>query len=174
MAITVGNQMFLGMQDFDFCPNWIKFSLTKLPKTYPIYQNFTQIGLNLTKKFARRCDRIPCISSSYTTNTAWVSAAGGRGPPRIFVHGTNIVDKGLKVLFFGFFFAIFDLFFRCPPPPGRGLTVLFFGLFSFGSLLEIFLPTPLTMALENWCNATIIIRCRPFNHSCRNLPNSLK
>jgi len=54
--------MILGMQDFDFCPNRIKF--------YQIYPNFTQflpnltqfiqIGLNFAqiylKKFARRCD----------------------------------------------------------------------------------------------------------------------
>jgi len=44
---------------------------------------------------------------------------GGRVPPPwIFKYGTNIVDKGLKVLFFGLFFAIFWSFFRCPP--GRG------------------------------------------------------
>jgi len=29
--------------------------------------------------------------------------AGGRGPPWIFIHGTNIADGGLKVLFFGIF-----------------------------------------------------------------------
>jgi len=37
---------------------------------------------------------------------AWVSAMGGRGgpwPPWIFVHGTDIIDKGLIVLFFGLF-----------------------------------------------------------------------
>jgi len=28
----------------------------------------------------------------------------GHGPPWIFIHGTNIVDRGLKVLFFGLFF----------------------------------------------------------------------
>jgi len=28
---------------------------------------------------------------------------GSRGPPWIFKHGTNIVDRGLKVLFFGIF-----------------------------------------------------------------------
>jgi len=42
---------------------------------------------------------------------------GGRGPwPLwIFTHGTNIVDKGLKVLFFGLCLLIFGLFFRWPP-----------------------------------------------------------
>jgi len=39
--------------------------------------------------------------------------AGGPWPPWIFKHGTNIVDRGLKVLFFG-------------------LSLLFFGLFSVG------------------------------------------
>jgi len=45
---------------------------------------------------------------------------GGRGPcpPWIFIHGTNIVDRGLKVLFSAFF-AIF-LFFFPLLPPGRG------------------------------------------------------
>jgi len=27
----------------------------------------------------------------------------GRAPPRIFIHGTDIVDRGLIVLFFGLF-----------------------------------------------------------------------
>jgi len=36
--------------------------------------------------------------------------SGGSGPPWIFKHGTNIVDRGVKVLFF-------DLFPVAPPPP---------------------------------------------------------
>jgi len=36
-------------------------------------------------------------------------------PPWIFKHGTNIVDRGLTVLFFGLFFAIFQSFFVTPP-----------------------------------------------------------
>jgi len=49
------------------------------------------------------------------------SRGGGfRGPSWIFIHGTNIVDRGLKVLFFGLFLLVFGLsFFRCSPP-GRG------------------------------------------------------
>jgi len=41
----------------------------------------------------------------------------GRGscPPWIFKHGTNIVDRGLKVLFFDLF-CYFSVFFRCLPP----------------------------------------------------------
>jgi len=42
--------------------------------------------------------------------------AEGRGSPLDFIHGTNIVYKGLKVLFFGVFFLLFfGPFFRCPP-----------------------------------------------------------
>jgi len=54
-------------------------------------------------------------------------------PPWIFIYGTNIVDRGLKVVFFGLFYVatlwkrlnsaifcyfllIFGLFFRCLPP----------------------------------------------------------
>jgi len=37
-------------------------------------------------------------------------------PPWIFKHGTNIVDRGLKVPFFGLFLLFFVIFFRCPPP----------------------------------------------------------
>jgi len=39
----------------------------------------------------------------------WASAAGGRG------HGTNIVDRGLKVLF-SVFFCYFSVFFSLPAP----------------------------------------------------------
>jgi len=46
--------MFMGMHDFDFCPNLIKFIyiLSSLPKFYPIYPNlpnFTQICPNFTQ-----------------------------------------------------------------------------------------------------------------------------
>jgi len=49
---------------------------------------------------------------------AWASAAGGGGacPPWIFIHGTNIADRGLKVLFSAFLCYFAVLFFRCPPP----------------------------------------------------------
>jgi len=42
--IAVGDRMCLGMQDFDFCPNLIKF--------YQIYLNFAQILPDSPKKFA--------------------------------------------------------------------------------------------------------------------------
>jgi len=47
-------------------------------------------------------------------------------PPWIFKHGTNIVDRGLKLLFFGLFYY-FSVF------------------FSVGFPLENFLPTPLAV-----------------------------
>jgi len=54
-----------------------------------------------------------------------VRQGGDVAPPWIFIHGTDIVDRGLIVLFFGLllFFGLFPL--PSPPP------------------LEIFLPTPL-------------------------------
>jgi len=84
------------------------------------------------------------------------SAAGGRDPlsPWIFKHGTNIVDRGLNVLFFGlflpffvFFPIFFGLFFRAPPPLEEANSAIFRYFFanfrSFFSLplLENFLPT---------------------------------
>jgi len=42
------------------------------------------------------------------------SREGGVPPSWIFLRDTNIVDRGLKVLFFGLF-AIFRLFFPLPP-----------------------------------------------------------
>jgi len=41
---------------------------------------------------------------------------GGQGPvvPLDFQHGTNIVDRGLKVLFFGLF-CYFSVFFSVAP-----------------------------------------------------------
>jgi len=48
-------------------------------------------------------------------------------PPWIFIHNTDIVDKGLIVLFFGVFLLFFVTFSAAPPPRP----------------LEIFLLTPL-------------------------------
>jgi len=80
------------------------------------------------------------------------SAAAGPWPSWIFIHGTDLVDRFLIVLFFGLFSV------ATPLPPGRGLIVLFFAIFRsfFRCLpLEIFLPTPLnssmfTVALLVW------------------------
>jgi len=43
---------------------------------------------------------------------------GGPWLPWIFKHGTNIVNKGLKVLFSAFFSG-FSVFFPVPPTPGK-------------------------------------------------------
>jgi len=57
--------------------------------------------------------------------------SGGQGawPPGIFIHGTNTVDRGLKVLFFG-------------------VCCYFSGFFSLEPPLEIVLPTPLRVILR--------------------------
>jgi len=49
---------------------------------------------------------------------SWALAAGGRGavPPWIFKHGTNIVDRSLKMLFFGLF-CYFSVSLSVAPPP---------------------------------------------------------
>jgi len=57
----------------------------------------------------------------------------GVGSGWIFKHGTNIVDGGLKVLFFGLF-CYFSSFFT-----------IFSVFFSLAPLLENFWPTPLLM-----------------------------
>jgi len=52
-----------------------------------------------------------------------VGSGGQEGavPPWIFKHGTNTVDRGLKVRFFGPFLLFFGIFSVAPPPtPGRG------------------------------------------------------
>jgi len=68
---------------------------------------------------------------------SWATA-GGQGwtvaPPWIFIHGTDIVDTGLKVLFFGLF-CYFSVF-----------------LFSL-TPLEIFLPMPLDTILDLMYNS---------------------
>jgi len=54
------------------------------------------------------------LQAENATNT-WASAAGGRegrGPPWIFIHDTNIIDRGFEVLFFGLILLFFGLFFH--------------------------------------------------------------
>jgi len=48
-------------------------------------------------------------------------------PPWIFKHGTNIVDRGLNVLFFGLFY--YFLVFFSVAPPWKTQLVPFFGIF---------------------------------------------
>jgi len=79
-------------------------------------------------------------------------SVGGRGAvasPWIFKHCTNIVDRGLKVLFFGLF-CYFWSSYPLPPTLEEANSAIFryflliFGLFCVGPpLLENFLPTPL-------------------------------
>jgi len=76
--------MFLGMQDFDFCPNLIKFypnftyftqilpNLPKfypnLPKFYPNCPNFAQIGLNFAQILLKHLLEDSCIPRSNATD----------------------------------------------------------------------------------------------------------
>jgi len=55
VGIAVVDRMLLEMQDFDFCPNLIKFysSFTEFYLIYPNLPKFAQILPNLPKKFAR-------------------------------------------------------------------------------------------------------------------------
>jgi len=63
--------------------------------------------------------------------------SGDRGPTWIFIHGTNIVDSGLKVLFsaffcyFSVFFATFRSFFRWPLPGKFFADALAYNLHTF-------------------------------------------
>jgi len=70
-------------------------------------------------------------------------SSGGQGgvpPTWIFVHGTNLVNKGI-VLFFGFFLLFFGLFFLAPHPPKKGIIVLLFSLFYyFGVFVFVAIP----------------------------------
>jgi len=79
---------------------------------------------------------------------SWASAAGDRvGPcPRIFIHGTDIVDSGLKVLFLGLFLLFFGLgiFWKRLCSAIFSIFLLFYrSFFCCPSPLEIFLTTPL-------------------------------
>jgi len=80
-----------------------------------------------------------------TLKRSWASAARGRGerPPWILIHGTNIVDKVLMVLFFGLF--------SVPPPPWKRLSsAIFRFFFCWLPPLENFLPTPLELVVIFW------------------------
>jgi len=61
-------------------------------------------------------------------------------PPWIFIHGTDIVDRGLKTLFFGLF-LLFFVFFCCSPTPCKKLnSPIFFAI--FGCCFFSLNPTP--------------------------------
>jgi len=69
--------------------------------------------------------------------------SGSRGALWIFIHGTDIVDRGLIVLLFVYFFAIFRSFFPVDPFPWKRLNSAIFQYFFVAPSLKIFLPTPL-------------------------------
>jgi len=73
--------------------------------------------------------------------------AGGPWPPWIFKHGTNIVGRGLKVLFFDLFLLFFDLFFRCPPPPMEEAS----DIFRYFLLLFVFFSFVLPLSSKMFC-----------------------
>jgi len=80
--------------------------------------------------------------------------AGRAVVPWIFIHVTNTVDKGLKMLFFGVFLLFFGLF-SVAPPPGRGLIVLFSVFFG---IFRSFFPLPPLWKFFCWCP------CQPLKH----------
>jgi len=78
-----------------------------------------------------------------------VGSGGPWPPPWVFIHDTYIVDRGLKVLFFGVFLLFFGLFSVAPFPPGRGVIVLIFRSYFPLPLSspppKVFLPTLLIL-----------------------------
>jgi len=74
--------------------------------------------------------------------------SGEHGSLWIFIHGTDVADRGLIVLF-SVFFCFFSVFFPLSPPPWKRLNSAIFSIFCYFPLLpsplEIFLPTPLQL-----------------------------
>jgi len=76
---------------------------------------------------SKYCSLVICKFAQCTHGRRQRGAGRGAAAPSwIFKHGTNIVHRGLKVLFSAVF-CYFGRFFRCSP--GRGQIVLFFGIF---------------------------------------------
>jgi len=77
----------------------------------------------------------------------FMGVGSGCSPPWIFEHGTNIIDRDLKVLFFDVFLLFFSLFFPLALPWKR-LNSAIFRSFSVGSPpLKIFCRRPWL----SWC-----------------------
>jgi len=79
---------------------------------------YCQILSVTTEELAFTClNSVNCLLRFYT-HSHGLRQWGLRGlcPPWIFKHGTNIVDRGLKVLFFGLFCYFSVFFFSLPPP----------------------------------------------------------
>jgi len=76
-----------------------------------------------------------------------VGSEGQGGPcpsPLYFIHGSNIVDRGLKVLFFDLFCYFSVLFFVGLPLWKRLNSAIFPGKFSADALVD-FLPIPVSL-----------------------------
>jgi len=108
------------------------------------------ISLLLQNGLFEYCIVLPILSLFFWNNGyySWASTAGGREAVAawIFIHGTNIVERGYKVLFFGVFYYFSVFFFRWLP-------------------LEIYLPTPwYYLVLCHWWDAN----CYSWESSRRN------
>jgi len=66
--------------------------------------------------------------------------AGEPWPSWIFIHGTNIVDRGLKVLFFVLFLLFFGLFSVVLPWKRLNSAIFLYFLLSFGLFFRYPLP----------------------------------
>jgi len=58
------------------------------------------------------------------------------------MHGTDIVDRGIIVLYFGLFLLFFSLFFPLPPSPGN---------FSADELDGVVIPGMIVVWMQNLC-----------------------
>jgi len=67
----------------------------------------------------RYCEKNSISLANYCSTAAMGIGSGEQGglAPQIFIHGTDIVDRILIVLFFGIFLLFFGIF--SVPPPGN-------------------------------------------------------
>jgi len=101
-----------------------------------VFDNITATFADLTAGF---CEFKIHKLTMHTVSTISLMNAGDKGPypsppPGIFIHGRNIVDRGLIVLFFGLFSVALL--------PGRGLRVLYLVFFFVGSPWKFFCRRP--------------------------------
>jgi len=89
--------------------NWRHFSSRDIVYRYPQQLTQCHFSFQYTVHNLRTKQFITYIDVHYVHRRG----RGGVAPPRIFINGTNIVDRGLKVLFFGLL-LFFGIFFRCP------------------------------------------------------------
>jgi len=125
--------------------------MSKIVQNYPsqLFCLYAYFSLQFLQFFfpGREGARIFCLRS-------WVSATGGRDPwpPWIFIHGTDMVGRGLIVVFFVVFFCYFFSLFSVAFPHWKRLNsaifrsffAVFSGFFSLPlPLWNFFLMTPL-------------------------------